>query len=53
MLYYCTLIFSQKNNFNGILKFKILLKYIKLNKFLIFDQEILLRILKSFLRIII
>ena len=41
-LYYCTLIFSQKNNFNGILKFKILLKYIKLNKFLIFDQEILL-----------
>ena len=52
-LYYCTLIFSQKNNFNGILKFKILLKYIKLNKFLIFDQEILLRILKSFLRIII
>ena len=52
-LYYCTLIFSQNNNFNGILKFKILLKYIKLNKFLIFDQEILLRILKSFLRIII
>lgn len=52
-LYFCSLIFSQENNFKKIFKLKILFKYIKLNKFLIFDSEIILRIFKSFLRIII
>ena len=51
-LYFCTLIFSRKNNFKKILIIEILIYYLILNKFLIFKKETLLRLLRSLFNII-
>ena len=51
-LYYSTLIFSQKNNFKKKIVFSILIKLLILNKFFIRDKETILRLGKSFLKII-
>lgn len=51
-LYYSTLIFSQKNNFKKKIVISILIKYLILNRFFIKDKETILRLGKSFLKII-
>lgn len=51
-LYYSTLIFSQKNNFKKRIVISVLIRYLISNKFIIRDKETLLRLGKSFLKII-
>lgn len=51
-LYFCSLIFSRANDFEKGLRLKILIKYIMKNRFLIFRGEVILRVFKSFLRIV-
>lgn len=51
-LYYSALIFSQKNNFKKRIVISVLIKYLISNKFIIRDKETLLRLGKSFLKII-
>ncbi len=51
-LYYSALIFSQKNNFKKRTIISILIKYLILNKLFVKDKETLLRVGKSFLKII-
>ena len=51
-LYYSALIFSQKNNFKKRFVISVLIKYLISNKFIIRDKETLLRLGKSFLKII-
>jgi len=51
-LYFCSLIFSQPNNFKKKLVFKVLLKYFFLNKLLIQEKETLLRFGRSFFKLV-
>ena len=51
-LYYIVLIFSQKNNFKKRIVISVLISYLISNKFIIRDKETLLRLGKSFLKII-
>ncbi len=51
-LYYSSLIFSQKNKFKKKFIVLILIKYLISNKFFIRDKETLLRLGKSFLKIV-
>jgi len=50
-LYFCTLIFSQPNNFRIRLKLYFITKYVFINKFLIFEKEIIFRLGKSLFKI--
>ena len=51
-LYYSSLIFFKKNNFKKRIVISVLIKYLISNKFIIRDKETLLRLGKSFLKII-
>ena len=51
-LYFCSLIFSQPNNFRKEIIFKVLLKYLFLNKILIKEKETILRLGRSLFKLV-
>lgn len=51
-LYFCSLIFSRKNKFEKIFRFKFLIRYLLKNNLFIAKREIFFRLIKSFIRVI-